>query len=221
MTRHHRITAGVGLVAVTAFALLAGPLRAPAQEADATDGAGPSDETGTSVVAAPEIAVDSEISNGQPFGAWRVNCEALGPNRTACALGQRVLRRSDNAFLTDLVALPAPGSPVEGEAPSEGGMTLIARVPTGAHLPSGFVMRGEEGAEQHEFTWQVCAQNLCEAMIALTPEDVAELEAAPDGVLAAYRPGLQAEPLVFRVSFEGAGAGLSALVDAAAEATGE
>ena len=81
MTRHHRITAGVGLVAVTALALLAGPLRAPAQEADATEGAGPSDETGTSVVAAPEIAVDSEISNGQPFGAWRVNCEALGPTK--------------------------------------------------------------------------------------------------------------------------------------------
>ena len=62
------------------------------------------------------------IANGTRFGAWRVNCEAIAVNETACVLSQRLVRTSDNVFLAELLAFWS----------GDGSKSyLAARVPTG------------------------------------------------------------------------------------------
>lgn len=141
------------------------------------------------------------IANGTRFGAWTVTCEALAVNETACVLSQRLVRSSDNAFLAELLAFwSADGTR----------SYMAARVPNGVFFPSGFAFKKEADEEQQQFVWQSCARDLCEALLEMDMDTVKDLEAA-ESLIAGYRPSLQSEPLVFRMSMDGAEAGLMAL----------
>ncbi|SFE28324.1 invasion associated locus B family protein [Roseivivax sediminis] len=191
------------ILLLVAALVVVGPVRGTAQDSPAEPA--PDATTEADGAMSPDVLPEppDDVANGQSFGAWRVACQALTVNRTACTLSQRIRRSADNAFVADILALP--------QGSEDGGAAIIARVPTGAHLPSGFVMRGAEGEAQHDFTWQVCGQDMCEALISLSAEEVAALEEAEGGVTAAFRPSVQAEPFFFRFSFAGAGEGLEAL----------
>jgi invasion protein IalB len=176
---------------------------------------------GSLAVAGPGLAQDetaqenatpaARIVNGQAFGDWTVQCEALAVNETACVLSQRLVRGSDGAFLAELLAFSA----------SAGSQRyLAARVPVGVHLPSGFAVRPADAgtdAQQTEFVWQSCSRELCEALLALTDEALGMLEEA-ETLVGGYRPSLRADPLVFRFSVAGLDEGLSALEAASAAA---
>lgn len=152
-------------------------------------------ETGAAQDAPPPVA------NGARIGAWTVTCEAVAVGQTACVLSQRLVRSADNAFLAELLAFRS----------ADGARTfLAARVPNGVFFPSGFALRPEESEAQRDFVWQSCSRDLCEALLEIDPEALDELEAA-EALLAGYRPALTAEPLVFRLSLEGATEGLDAL----------
>ncbi|WP_407493629.1 invasion associated locus B family protein [Pseudooceanicola sp. MF1-13] len=147
-------------------------------------------------------ASPDRVANGTRFGAWTVSCEALAVNETACVLSQRLVRRADNVFLAELLAFQSASGDRE---------FLIARVPNGVYLPAGFAMKPAEGeAEETRFVWQSCNNDLCEALIELTPEKTESLEAA-ERLVAGYRPRLGAEPLVFALSLSGLQDGLTAL----------
>lgn len=155
----------------------------------------------------------ARVANGTRFGQWVVSCEALAVNETACVLSQRLVRASDGAFLAEMLAF----SSADGTRRYVG-----ARVPNGVYLPHGFALRPAEGeAEEIRFVWQSCSRDLCEALIELDGEALAALEAAEGGLIAGYRPGLLAQPLVFTLSVEGAGAGLAALVSSGGAASGQ
>jgi invasion protein IalB len=83
----------------------------------------------------------------------------------------------------------------------------------GVYLPAGFAIRPENGADEDivTFTWQACTAQLCEALVELNDDQIAALSAAEGTVIASYRPGLRAEPLVFRLSMAGLEPGLAAL----------
>jgi len=152
--------------------------------------------------AAPETA--TRIANGTQFGAWTVSCEALAVNETACVLSQRLVRRSDNAFLAELLAF---------QSASGDRAFLVARVPNGVYFPAGFAMRPAEGeAEETRFVWQSCSSELCEALIELDEETAEELEGA-ERLVAGYRPALGAEPLVFALNVQGLQDGIDALAN--------
>jgi invasion protein IalB len=189
-----------GIRAALAAALLcAAPGWGIAQD-DAADADGTGAETAAEASAAPP-----RVANGSRVGAWTVTCEAIAVGETACVLTQRLVRTSDNAFLAELLAFRS----------ADGARTfLAARVPNGVFFPSGFAVRAGDEGEQREFSWQSCSRDLCEALLEVDAEVLAELEEA-ETLLAGYRPGLQADPLVFRFSAAGAADGLSAL-DAAA-----
>lgn len=150
--------------------------------------------------AAEPVAVE-RIANGTRFGAWTVTCEALAVNETACLLTQRLVRSSDNAFLAEVLAFWS------GDASQA---YLAARVPNGVFFPSGFAVKPEGVEEQTQFIWQSCARDLCEALLELDAATLEKLEAA-ESLVAGYRPNLRADPLVFRMSLEGAKEGLDAL----------
>ena len=155
----------------------------------------------------------TRVANGTRFGQWVVSCEALAVNETACVLTQRLARAADGAFLAEMLAF----SSADGSR-----LYLGARVPSGVYFPHGFALRPAEGAaEETRFVWQSCSRDLCEALIELSPETLQALEMAEGGLIAGYRPGLLAQPLVFALSVEGAEAGLSALTSSAAPAGGE
>jgi invasion protein IalB len=150
---------------------------------------------------AQEAAAPTPVANGARIGAWTVTCEAVAVGQTACVLSQRLVRSADNAFLAELLAFRS----------ADGARTfLAARVPNGVFFPSGFAVRPEDSETQREFVWQSCSRDLCEALLEVEPQTLAELEGA-GALLAGYRPALTAEPLVFRLSLEGAGDGLDAL----------
>ena len=167
-------------------------------------------------LAGPAAAQDDtapapRVVNGQTFGSWTVQCEAIAVNETACVLSQRLVRGSDGAFLAELLAF----SNADGSQ-----RYLAARVPVGVHFPSGFAVRPAEAEgddEQTDFVWQSCSRELCEALLDLAPEALQALEAA-ETLVGGYRPSLRAQPLVFRFSVAGLGEGLAALDAAGARA---
>ena len=159
---------------------------------------------GAQMLAAQDTASQPErVSNGARFGQWVVNCQALAVNETACMLEQRLVRSDDGAFLTDLLVFSSPDGSKN---------YLSARVPVGVYFPHGFAFRpvADEDSEIR-LIWQSCSPDRCEALIELDAETLAGLEAAEGGLIAGYRPGILAEPVVFRFSVAGASAGLAAL----------
>jgi len=191
------VTMSAGMLALV-LGLFGAPAPLAAQEAEA---------------AATTNVPPARVANGTRFGQWVVTCEALAVNETACVLTQRLVRASDGAFLAEMLAF----SSADGTR-----RYLGARVPTGVYLPHGFALRPAEGeAAESRFVWQSCSRDLCEALIELDAEGLAALEAAEGGLIAGYRPGLLAQPLVFALSVDGAEAGLSALTSSAAPAGGE
>ncbi|MFK7836789.1 MAG: invasion associated locus B family protein [Sulfitobacter sp.] len=144
------------------------------------------------------------VSNGQKFGAWTVSCVAIAVGQTNCTLTQRVLRATDSAFVSDIVAARN----------AEGATFLVARVPVGVFLPTGFAMReaaNEDEADVLQFTWQTCNQQICEALVPLDASDVTAFSAEDNAMIAAFRPSAQSEPFVFQVSLNGLAAGLAAI----------
>lgn len=145
------------------------------------------------------------ITNGKTFGAWAVTCEALAVNETTCVLSQRLFRDTDRAFIAQIMAFWAGN----GEE-----LFMSARVPTGVALPAGFVLRPASGGEDDlvQFTYQTCDANTCEA-IAQIDSAFVESTRTEDGqaMVASFRPGLTAEPFIFRFSAEGMAQGLAAL----------
>jgi invasion protein IalB len=154
--------------------------------------------------AAPLLAQTEAPRNGQRFGNWVLNCEAVGVNQTVCVLTQRFVRTADQAYLGDLLAFANR----EGDK-----LYLAARVPVGAYLPSGFSIRPEASEEQTVFVWQTCTPQICEAVIELTADQITALEGAGD-ILGGYRLALGAEPVVFRFQMAGVTEGLAALTGA-------
>ncbi len=154
---------------------------------------------------APPVFAE-RLENGARFGEWTLVCEAIAVNETACVLNQRIVR-ADGAFLVDFLAIP------EGD-----GGWLSARVPVGVHFPSGFVLRPEAEEQQIILVWQACSPELCEAMVSLSDEGATLLEGGP--AIAAYRPGVTDEPVVFRVTLEGLSEGLAALAASGASVPG-
>jgi invasion protein IalB len=152
--------------------------------------------------AALPATAQTEVRNGDTFGAWRVNCEALGKNRTVCILTQTLTRDTDGAFIAQMLAFwSADGSTAY----------LGARVPMGAYLPAGFIVQGENAEEGVPFIWQSCAGDICEALREVEGDMLQTLADENDTVLGQFRPNLNMEPLVFRFSMTGVIEGLEAL----------
>lgn len=149
--------------------------------------------------AAEEAA--SRLANGSRIGAWTVKCEAIAVGETQCVLSQSLVRSSDNAFLVELLAFWS------GDLDKR---LLVARVPAGVYLPSGFVVGFGEPVEQQALVWQQCRDTLCEALIDIDDALLGKLAAAGK-VTAGYRPSVTAEPLVFTVAVDGLGDGLDQL----------
>lgn len=150
----------------------------------------------------------ARVVNGAAFGGWTVLCEAVAVNETMCGLSQRLVRNDgSNRLLADLLAIPG----VDDQPP-----VLVVRVPLGVHFPGGFALRAEGQAAGEPlvvFDWQSCSTELCEALALLDPGRLAALEGV-DRALAAYRPEVNADPLVFRVRLDGLTEGLAALTEA-------
>lgn len=155
-----------------------------------------------------DAAAEQIVANGQTFGAWTVSCEAVAVGQTACLLNQTILRDTDRAFLAQVIALK------DGES---GKNYLLARVPLGASLPFGFAMR-PEGTEDEaallRFDWQTCFGQFCEALAEIDEARMTQMDSADTVMLASYQPALKAEPLVFRLSLQGAAAGIAAIANA-------
>lgn len=144
------------------------------------------------------------VVNGQKFGAWNVTCVAVAVGETNCTLTQRILRATDNAFVADLIATRN----------AENDNFLIARVPVGAYLPTGFAMRDaktEDEEDVQEFVWQSCNREFCEALLQLDEDTATALSADENRMIAAFRPSRQNEPFVFQFSLNGLVAGLDAV----------
>lgn len=156
----------------------------------------------------PQDAQAQRLENGTRFGGWTVACEALAVNETVCVLSQRLVSAADGSLLADLLAFASTDEPAGWVA---------ARVPNGVFLPSGFSFRvddAENGEERIDtFEWQSCSPDICEALLRIDSEIASALDTLPDWV-AAYRPAIDASPLVFRVDPSGLADGLSALAAA-------
>ena len=155
-------------------------------------------------MALPAATQPVRIENGARFGGWTLSCEALAVNETLCVLTQRLVRSDDNSVLAEFVAFN------DADAP---GAWLVGRVPNGVYFPSGLVLGIEGGDRQIALDWQNCAPDLCEALLALTPEHLNAFDTEGPWVVG-YRPGITAEALVFRISPAGLGEGLTALAAA-------
>lgn len=160
--------------------------------------------TDSDTAVAPAVPEAATVVNGQKFGAWSVSCIAIAVGKTDCTLTQRVLRAVDKAFVADIVATRNP----------EGVSFLIARVPVGVYLPTGFAMREAESDDEGavlQFTWQTCNREFCEAALQLEADQAQALSAEENAMVAAFRPSAQTEPFLFQFSLNGMAAGLDAV----------
>lgn len=148
------------------------------------------------------------VKNGQMFGAWTVACEAVAMNETTCVLNQNLLRSADNVFLAQMLAFWS------GDGSKR---YLVARVPLGVYLPSGFAMRAEADEDVIPFVWQACSQTLCEALVELDDDMLTSLTAPDITIVASYRPNMQSEPVIFRFGMTGVQDGMAALKPAEVE----
>lgn len=155
-------------------------------------------------IASPSLAQDKLLANGTRIGSWTVACEAIAVGVTKCALSQRLVRTDDNSFLVELLALWNEDLDKR---------LLIARVPTGAYLPSGFVMGLGDGKDQKTFAWQACGAQVCEALLELDDATLGDIGALEE-VTVGYRPSVQVEPLVFKIVVDGLSDGLAQLYTA-------
>lgn len=157
---------------------------------------------------APVQAKAQRLENGTQFGGWTVACEALAVNETVCVLSQRLVRAGDGGLLADLLAFAGAEEP---------GAFVAARVPNGVFFPSGFSLRADDPDSDDEiivgFDWQSCSPELCEALLPLTAETAGAFDTLADWV-AAYRPAIDAEAVVFRLDPAGLHEGLTALAAA-------
>ncbi|MEC7761486.1 MAG: invasion associated locus B family protein [Pseudomonadota bacterium] len=194
MTRCRRSFAAT-LTSLVCTTLIAGTLAAQARAQTEGELQGPP---------APAAAPD-RIANGQTYGAWSVACQALAINETTCVLEQQLYRDTDRAFIARIMAFWSG----DGE-----GMYMSAQVPTGVALPSGFAMRPASGGDDDviQMAYQTCDGTVCEAITRIEPTFVDGTD-TEDGqnMVASFRPGLTAEPFVFRFSAAGLSQGLAAL----------
>lgn len=147
------------------------------------------------------------IANGARFGAWTVTCEAIAVNETACVLSQTLVRSADERFLAEILAFWS----------GDGSQSYVAaRVPNGVFFPSGFAFKPEGAEDRQELIWQSCSRDLCEALAQIDLATLTALEAGAD-VFAGYRPGLGAEPVVFKLDLTGIEEGMTALRKVTAE----
>ncbi len=144
------------------------------------------------------------LENGSRFGGWTVACEAIAVNETLCILSQRLVRADTSTVLAELVAFNSEDA---------GGAWIAARVPNGVFFPSGFVIGLQESDTRLEFEWQSCSAEICEALLAVGPEELDLIADATDWV-AGYRPEMTRDSLVFRVTLDGLEDGLVALARA-------
>ncbi len=156
----------------------------------------------------PQDAAAQRLVNGTQFGGWTVSCEALAVNETVCVLSQRLVRAGDGGLLADLLAFISADEPAAWVA---------ARLPNGVFFPSGFSLRADDADTESErivsFEWQSCSPEICEALVQLSPDTARDFDVLEDWV-AAYRPAIDADPLVFRMDPSGLEEGLSALAGA-------
>ncbi|MFT6451796.1 MAG: invasion protein IalB [Halocynthiibacter sp.] len=146
-------------------------------------------------------AAPSRIANGASFGQWLVRCDALAVGETVCYLSQKIVRTQDQAGVAELLAFWNPDFTIS---------YVIARVPNGVFLPSGFAMKDQASEERHDFVWQNCTPALCEALAEMPIAKIEALEAA-ETVIAGYKPNRNAQDMLFQVKFAGASQGLTAL----------
>ena len=151
---------------------------------------------------ASPVPAQSEVVNGQKYGAWTVSCEALGKDRTTCVLTQRLNRDTDGAFIAQILALWS----ADGEK-----AYIAARVPMGAYLPGGFILQGEKAETGIPFVWQSCFGQVCEAMREVEGDMLETLSVDNETVLGQFKPRLDMEPFVFRFSMAGVIEGMEAL----------
>lgn len=147
-------------------------------------------------------AQDSAIANGETFGVWEVVCSATGVGQTSCVLSQQIHRSEDNAFIAQVMAF---------QNADASKTYLSARVPLGAYLPAGFLMRSEDSEEALALIWQTCLSKFCEAITEISPEKLAELAREDSTVLGGFRPSVQGSDFIFRFAMTGAIEGLAAL----------
>lgn len=160
-----------------------------------------------SLAAAGALAQETpaRIANGQTFGAWSVNCEAVAVGETACVLNQQLFRASDRVFLAQLLALWSE----DGDK-----RFLLARVPVGVYLPAGMAMKPEQAEGEDsvvQFVWQSCNAQVCEALVEMDEDRLEAFTADGTAVVASYRPSLNSDPVVFRFALQGMAEGMEAL----------
>ncbi|MGH1330371.1 MAG: invasion associated locus B family protein [Paracoccaceae bacterium] len=157
--------------------------------------------TETNTQTTPSQETPSRIANGARVGQWLVRCDALAVGETVCYLTQKIIRTEDKAGIAEFLAFWNPDFTVS---------YVIARVPNGVFLPTGFAMKDRASEERIDFTWQNCSAALCEALAEIPLTTIQALETA-EAVIAGYKPNRNAQDLLFQVNFAGASQGLNAL----------
>lgn len=154
MTQRHCATLSprprAWLLSLLAALVLAAPLAAAQEGADAGD----------------ELDVSEET-----FEDWRVRCEqpAEGPGEERCFMFQNlVMKDSQRQLLNFAIAFPDP----EAEDP-----TAVIMVPLGVSLPAGLALTASEGQEPLKVPYQHCIAMGCRAVMPLEGAQVAAMKA--------------------------------------------
>lgn len=126
------------------------------------------------------------------FSDWSVTCE--GAPRL-CTLALTVAADDDRSWLGTIWLRPAV----------PGGATIIAQVPPGVHLASGFF--AEVAGGYTELDYQKCSSRGCFARAELSEERLRDWKKAVKAEMR-YRPSVTSPPVAFDISLMGITAAL-------------
>ncbi len=139
-------------------------------------------------------------ADGDRFGGWVYECEALSASKTVCAFTYTVVTEDGASRILKLSF---------GKLGQKDEFVLVALLPLGIYLPAGVHGKIDNG-ETFELVMRTCTTLGCEAMILVDPKLRWKMKAGKDLFIEfTARPG--AKPITLPVSLNGISAGLDAM----------
>lgn len=143
-------------------------------------------------------------ANGAIFGDWRLSCQAVAVNRTACAIVQQQTVTQTDAFVAAVRLQQVQDDSVMR-------ILMTAITPTDMQLSLRAAYKIGQNGETLPMEWRTCNAQTCTATRLLEPAEVEALQRGTAAMILAYQPVGKAEPVGVSISLSGITAGLAAL----------
>ena len=152
------------------------------------------------LLSADSLFAQAAPRNGDRFGDWIFNCQALGPSETLCALTQELTLKSQGKRLLRVTLGPI-GPNTE--------TVLQVLAPLGVYIPAGVAFKVDKGPLT-QMQMQSCTAQGCKATLPADKDLLWALKAGSK-MMVGFKAGAASKTLSVPVSLKGIQDGMAAV----------